>query len=34
VDKDLLENVPFTNVTEKATRAQTAQILTNYMRAN
>ena len=32
VDKGLLENVPFKNVTEKATRAQTAQMLTNYMR--
>ena len=33
VDKDLLEGVPFKNATEKATRAQTAQILTNYLRS-
>ena len=32
VDKGLLENVPFTNATEKATRAQTAQMLTNFLR--
>ena len=32
VDKGLLEGVPFKNATEKATRAQTAQILTNYLR--
>ncbi|MBE6956982.1 MAG: hypothetical protein E7450_05980 [Ruminococcaceae bacterium] len=32
VEKGLLDNVPFTNATEKATRAQTAQILTNYLR--
>ncbi len=32
VEKGLLENVPFTNATEQATRAQTAQILTNYLR--
>ncbi|MBE6956983.1 MAG: hypothetical protein E7450_05985 [Ruminococcaceae bacterium] len=34
VDKGLLNNVPFTNATEKATRAQTAQMLTNYLRGN
>ncbi|MBQ3557505.1 MAG: S-layer homology domain-containing protein [Oscillospiraceae bacterium] len=33
VDKGILENVPFTNVTEKATRAQTAQMLTNFLRS-
>ena len=33
-DEGLLNKVPFTNATEKATRAQTAQILTNYLRAN
>ena len=32
VDKGILENVPFTNATEQATRAQTAQMLTNYLR--
>jgi len=30
--KGILEGVPFSNATEKATRAQTAQILTNYLR--
>ena len=30
--KGILKNVPFTNATEKATRAQTAQMLTNYLR--
>ena len=30
--KGILANVPFTNATEKATRAQTAQMLTNYLR--
>jgi len=34
VEKGILNNVPFTNATEKATRAQTAQILTNYLRGN
>ena len=34
VGKGILENVPFTNATEKATRAQTAQMLTNYLRNN
>ncbi len=34
VEKGILENVPFTNATEQATRAQTAQMLTNYLRAN
>ncbi len=33
VEKGLLNNVPFTNVTEQATRAQTAQMLTNFLRA-
>ena len=32
VDKGILSNVPFKNVTEQATRAQTAQMLTNYLR--
>ena len=32
VDNGILEGVPFTNATEQATRAQTAQILTNYLR--
>ncbi|MBQ3556658.1 MAG: S-layer homology domain-containing protein [Oscillospiraceae bacterium] len=32
VEQGLLENVPFTNATEQATRAQTAQMLTNYLR--
>ena len=32
VEQGILENVPFTNATEKATRAQTAQMLTNYLR--
>lgn len=32
VDKGLLENVPFTNSNEKATRAQTAQMLMNYLK--
>ena len=32
VDEGILANVPFTNATEKATRAQTAQMLTNYLR--
>ena len=32
VEKGILNNVPFTNATEKATRAQTAQMLTNYLR--
>ena len=30
----VLDNVPFTNATEKATRAQIAQILTNFTQAN
>ena len=30
--KGILNGVPFTNATEKATRAQTAQMLTNYLR--
>ncbi len=34
VDMGILENVPFTNATEQATRAQTAQMLTNYLRKN
>ena len=33
VDKGVLDNVPFKNVTEQATRAQTAQMLTNYLRS-
>ncbi len=33
VEKGILENVPFTNATEQATRAQTAQMLTNYLRS-
>ncbi len=33
VETGALENVPFTNATEKATRAQTAQILTNFVSA-
>jgi len=33
VDKGILSGVPFTNATEKATRAQTAQMLTNFLRA-
>ena len=33
VDKGILNNVPFTNVAEQATRAQTAQMLTNFLRA-
>ena len=32
VEQGILENVPFTNATEQATRAQTAQMLTNYLR--
>ncbi|MBQ3135452.1 MAG: S-layer homology domain-containing protein [Oscillospiraceae bacterium] len=32
VEKGILKNVPFSNATEKATRAQTAQMLTNYLR--
>ncbi|MBQ3556280.1 MAG: S-layer homology domain-containing protein [Oscillospiraceae bacterium] len=32
VEKGILNNVPFRNATEKATRAQTAQMLTNYLR--
>ncbi len=32
VEKGILNNVPFTNATENATRAQTAQMLTNYLR--
>ena len=32
VDEGILANVPFKNATEKATRAQTAQMLTNYLR--
>jgi len=34
VGEGILDNVPFTNATEKATRAQTAQMLTNYLRGN
>ena len=34
VEKGLLEGVPFTNATEKATRGQTAQMLMNYLNAN
>ncbi len=34
VDKGILENVPFTNATEQATRAQTAQMLTNFLRVS
>ncbi|MBQ3135661.1 MAG: S-layer homology domain-containing protein [Oscillospiraceae bacterium] len=34
VEKGILNNVPFTNATEQATRAQAAQMLTNYLRAN
>ncbi|MBQ3134824.1 MAG: S-layer homology domain-containing protein [Oscillospiraceae bacterium] len=34
VEKGILANVPFTNATEQATRAQTAQMLTNYLRGN
>ena len=33
VDEGLLNNVPFKNATEKASRAQTAQMLTNFLRA-
>ena len=32
VGEGILDNVPFQNATEKATRAQTAQMLTNYLR--
>ena len=32
VEQGILESVPFRNATEKATRAQTAQMLTNYLR--
>ncbi len=32
VEKGVLDNVPFTNATQNATRAQTAQMLTNYLR--
>lgn len=32
VSKGVLNNVPFTNATEKATRAQTAQMLANFMK--
>ena len=32
VEQGILENVPFTNATEQATRAQTAQMLTNYLK--
>ena len=31
VEQGILDNVPFTNATEQATRAQTAQMLTNYL---
>ena len=31
VEQGILNNVPFTNATEQATRAQTAQMLTNYL---
>ncbi len=34
VEQGILDNVPFTNATENATRAQTAQMLTNYLRAD
>ena len=34
VDEGILANVPFKNATEKATRAQTAQMLTNFLRGN
>ena len=34
VENDILEGVPFTNATENATRAQTAQMLMNYLTAN
>ena len=34
VEQGILNNVPFTNATEQATRAQTAQMLTNYLRGN
>ena len=33
VEKGILNNVPFTNATENATRAQAAQMLTNYLQA-
>ena len=33
-EQGILNNVPFTNATEQATRAQTAQMLTNYLRGN
>ncbi|MBQ3135339.1 MAG: S-layer homology domain-containing protein [Oscillospiraceae bacterium] len=32
--KGILNGLPFTNATEKATRAQAAQMLTNYLRTN
>ncbi len=32
VEQGILDNVPFTNATEQATRAQTAQMLTNYLK--
>ena len=31
-EQGILNNVPFTNATEQATRAQTAQMLTNYLK--
>ena len=31
VEANIIDNVPFSNATEKATRAQTAQMLTNYL---
>ena len=34
VENDILEGVPFANATETATRAQTAQMLMNYLTAN
>ena len=32
VEQGILDNVPFTNATEQATRAQTAQMLMNYLK--
>ena len=34
VENDILAGVPFTNATENATRAQTAQMLMNYLKNN
>lgn len=34
VENDILEGVPFKNATENATRAQTAQMLMNYLKNN